>query len=434
MAVGRTVTNGSLTLNGHTLTVAMADTTNPIFSILDHVTVTPGNIVVATPPSGKFSGLDIEFGAQVGTGVNITYQPGTYGEFFQNSANSVTAPLTFQGGNIFGPGTAVQAQVDSNITLHGNVSIEPMSNGLPNLTLNQPLLLTGTITDNGGGFGMTINGPGTITLAGTNSYSGSTVVSAGTLVYSGNDIAPHASKLVLGGATFSTGGHNQTMKSLTVSNSSATALATIDMGTNNTGSILHFGNSSLAPWSSLSSPELTINNWVGNATDPSLGGGPDQIFFGTNGYSGLSRAQLNSIQFPSEPQGAILLSDGELVPNVSGNALTVPMLGDWNGDGVTSVADVSAAMTALSNLNAYEANKMLSDGDVVALGDFNGDGVVTNADLQGLISFLANGNGGGTLQAVPEPASIMLWIAGTMALAFLGRSKVNASIVRQEIS
>ena len=149
----------------------------------------------------------------------------------------MTAPLTFQGGNIFGAGTAVQGEVDSNITLQGNVSIEPMSNGLPNLAasppLNQPLLLTGTITDNGGGFGMTINGgngTSTITLAGKNTYSGSTVVSAGTLVYSGNDIAPHASKLVLGGATFSTGGHNQTMKSLTVSNSSATALATIDMG------------------------------------------------------------------------------------------------------------------------------------------------------------------------------------------------------------
>ena len=65
MDVGRTVTNGSLNLNGHTLTVAMADTTNPIFGILDHVTVTPGNIVVATPPTGKFSSLDIEFGPQV---------------------------------------------------------------------------------------------------------------------------------------------------------------------------------------------------------------------------------------------------------------------------------------------------------------------------------------------------------------------------------
>ena len=253
-------------------------------------------------------------------------------------------------------------------------------------------------------------------------------------MYSGNDIAPHASKLVLGGATFPTGGHNQTMKSLTVSNSSATALATIDMGANNIGSILHFGNSSLAPWSSPSSPELTINNWVGNATDPSLGGGPDQIFFGTNGFSGLSRAQLNSIQFPNEPLGAVLLSDGELVPNVSGNPLTVPVLGDWNGDGVTSVADVSAALTALSNLNGYEASKLLSDGDIVALGDFNGDGVVSNADVQGLISFLANQSGGGMLHAVPEPTSVVLWIAGAVTLAFIGRRKVKTSIVRREIS
>ena len=65
--------------------------------------------------------------------------------------------------------------------------------------------------------------------------------------------------------------------------------------------------------------------------------------------------ELNSIQFAIEPIGAILLGDDELVPNVSGGPLTVPVLGDWNGDGVRSVADVLAALTALSNLKAYEA-------------------------------------------------------------------------------
>ena len=424
MDIGRSVTNGSLNLNGHTLTVAMAATTNPIFGILDHVTVSPGNIVVASPPSGQLSGLDIEFGAQVCAGVNITFQPGSYGEFFQNTTGAVTAPLTFQGGNIFGAGTAVQAQVDSNIRLNGNVTIEPMSNGIPNATLNQPLLLTGNITDNGGGFGITKLGLGTVTLSGINTYSGPTTVNAGTLQLGAQGSAPHASSLVLGGGTFATGGFSQTMNKLILTSNS-----TIDMGS--TSNILHFSsNSSLPNWNG---SILTINNWVGNSTDPSLGGGPDQIFVGTNGYSGLSRAQLNSIQFPSEPQGAMLLSDGELVPNVSGNPLTLPVLGDWNGDGVTSVADVSAALTALSNLNTYEASKLLSDGDVVALGDFDGDGVVTNADVQGLISFLANQIGGGTFHTVPEPTSIMLWITGTMALALIGRRKVRTPFARREI-
>ena len=197
---------------------------------------------------------------------------------------------------------------------------------------------------------------------------------------------------------------------------------------------MHFGNSSLTPWSSPSSPELTINNWVGNATDPSLGGGPDQIFFGTNGFSELSGAKFNSIQFPNEPLGAVLLSDGELVPNVSGNPLTVPVLGDWNGDGVTWVADISAALAALSNLNGYEASKLLSDGDIVALGDFNGDGVVSNADVQGLINFMANQSGG-----VPAPRCSRTNLGRALdrrrlTLAFIGRSKLKTSIVRREIS
>jgi hypothetical protein len=96
--------------------------------------------------------------------------------------------------------------------------------------------------------------------------------------------------------------------------------------------------------------------------------------------------------------------------------------GDYDRDGVTTVADLQAMMTALTDLNKYKADHQLTDFDLTAFGDVNQDGVVNNADLQALLHYLANGGtgdtglGSGSLSTVPEPASLVLFIAGTMLL------------------
>ena len=61
-----------------------------------------------------------------------------------------------------------------------------------------------------------------------------------------------------------------------------------------------------------------------------------------------------------------------------------------------------------------ELNNSLTPVDYVDLGDFNGDGQVTNADLQGMILALTNGQG--SIDSVPEPAAGgLLAFAGIMA-------------------
>jgi hypothetical protein len=59
---------------------------------------------------------------------------------------------------------------------------------------------------------------------------------------------------------------------------------------------------------------------------------------------------------------------------------------------------------------------------VKAVADMNNDDTVNNLDVQGLINYLAygHGSGGGSLSAVPEPTSLILFIG---ALAGLGLAR-----------
>jgi len=99
--------------------------------------------------------------------------------------------------------------------------------------------------------------------------------------------------------------------------------------------------------------------------------------------------------------------------------------GDVNGDVHVDVADISAEMSALTNVTAFENNYgpshlVLNTDELYAVLDQNHDGMINNADVQALIVLLADGGGsaigGGSFTAVPEPSSIMLVGLGCMML------------------
>ena len=106
--------------------------------------------------------------------------------------------------------------------------------------------------------------------------------------------------------------------------------------------------------------------------------------------------------------------------------------GDFNRDGVTTAADVSAMLAALSDLNTYKANHQLTDFDLMAFGDVNQDGVIDNRDVQALITYLANGGtgdtglGSGSLAVVPEPATSALFaLGGCFVIGITRRSRCS---------
>ena len=69
------------------------------------------------------------------------------------------------------------------------------------------------------------DGPGTLTLGGANTYTGTTTITEGTLRLGASNVIANTSNVVLNGGTLATGGISDTVGSLTVSASSV-----IDMG------------------------------------------------------------------------------------------------------------------------------------------------------------------------------------------------------------
>jgi len=185
-------------------------------------------------------------------------------------------------------------------------------------------------------------GTGSLTLAGTANYSGSTTVSGGgTLIVTGgltattavnvnaggtldlnanNAINNSAANLTLGGGTLSVlASTSQTLGSLTLGAGNSTLI----MG--DTASVLNLADSSGATWTGT----LTIEDWVGG----SAGGGPDEIFIGSS--ADLTTAQLNDITFVNSTADgvafssypAIQLADGEIVASVPEPGTWASLLG-----------------------------------------------------------------------------------------------------------
>ena len=146
-----------------------------------------------------------------------------------------------------------------------------------------------------------------------------------------------------------------------------------------------------------------------------------------------ARADVGTASFTNATGGAVTLTNMPTVFNFTGVTITlpgfagtapslgandVPVSGDFNLDGKLTIADVSAMLSALTNVSSFQSSHNLTNQDLLRLGDLNGDGQVTNADLQPMLSTLANyaqATAGGSLAVVPEPAAIIILLSSLPA-------------------
>jgi hypothetical protein len=113
--------------------------------------------------------------------------------------------------------------------------------------------------------------------------------------------------------------------------------------------------------------------------------------------------------------------------------LSAPVLGDMNHDFQLTNADIQAMISALANPTAFKQSLGLTDADYLALWDVNGDGQVNAADISALMNMLAGNpipsqsDAMGSTNAVPEPASAMLWMIGISALLLFSAARMKTT-------
>lgn len=218
-----------------------------------------------------------------------------------------------------GSGTATLAFTNTGSIAFGNTNDHTLTLTGTNTGANS---LAAVIGDNTGATSLVKDGAGKWTVSASSGYTGSTTINNGNLVVSGTlsgttavsvtggaleiaaaDRINNAATVTMSSGTFKTGGFNETVGAFTLSGT-----ATIDLGAG--ASILQLANSSANTWSG----GLSITNWSGTQ----LGGGTDQIFFGTDA-TGLTAPQIALVSFVNPAgfgpgtYGATQLGTGELV-------------------------------------------------------------------------------------------------------------------------
>src|SRR6185369_16887464 len=106
---------------------------------------------------------------------SITLNANTRLEFFNATAavSPVTSPIIVNGTGVrIGNGSTTGSIVGSPITLNGDLTIVPLVNNTSSLNTNDPLTLTGVISDGSAAHAVTVQGQSTLTLSGANTFSG----------------------------------------------------------------------------------------------------------------------------------------------------------------------------------------------------------------------------------------------------------------------
>jgi autotransporter-associated beta strand protein len=254
---------------------------------------------------------------QIKDTANMTVNTG--GTFNLNNKSETINALNGNGGTVTGSGAATLTVGSAGGSgsyagvITGGMSFAKSGSGTETLTGNNTY--TGATTINGGT--LEINNNNSASSGRLSGTSVITVNSGGTLLLSGSsswtDRINDNADMTLNGGTFNTGGlseHGATNNTAGIGKLTLQSSSIIDMGSGS--SIIAFAKSAGNPWSGT----LSIYNWSGT---PVTGGGTDQLYFSANG-DGLKAPQLADIQFYSGfgtgayAPGAIILSDGEVVP------------------------------------------------------------------------------------------------------------------------
>jgi len=423
---GSNIGSGTLTLEAD-LTITSSTTISNAIALNAAATITNANAVSL---SGVLSGSSDLTKAGAGT---LTLG----GTNTHSGAVTVSAGgLRVEGGSSIGDSSAVTVASGATLTLNGGSETIGSLAGAGSVVLGYGLTLGGDNTNttfsgviSGTNNGINKTGTGTLTLSGTNTYTGSTTVSAGGLtLHTGNNLSDSSAVTVASGATLTLNGGNETIGSLAGAGSVALGSNTLTLGdsTSTTYSGVMSGTGALTK-SGTGTLTLSGTNTYTGATSVSAG---TLVVDGTLASSAVSVANTAKLSGTGTINGAVTLSSGGSIEAgvslgtltlsngltlSSGSTLVAEVKGTAAGTGydqisVVGTVDITGATlsTDLGSFIPTSGNTFTlidNDGSDAVIGTFNGlaEGAAFNAGGYTLSLSYAGGDGNDVVLAMATP-------------------------------
>ena len=397
------------------------------------VTFATGNAIISQ--ASTFSGGATLSSGAIRLGVSSVESGGTVlsgpvgtGTFAINggalTASDATTPRTVHNPVVFGGNFSLgssAAEFAAPLTLAGPITLT----GSRTLTVNSDVAISGAIGASSGTFGLTKNGPATLTLSGQSTYGGTTTVSAGRLLLAGgNNRLPTGASVVMSGGTLDLGSTSQTTTgSLTLSsgslagNSLSAGGITISGGTVSAAALTNTGTSAIAI-----SGGGTIPSILASTSGLTKTGNNTLTLTGVNTYSGLTTVSTGTL---------VVGTNTALGTPGAGNDVTVANNASvWLADGVTvsgkaislvgrgSTFDSSGALRAASGTATWA-------GDIALPTDVTdaprvGAGSVTNPVSTLVVSGVVSGSNathGFAIRTYTTGAAVVGQNGGTVVLS-----------------